>query len=177
VAIQEKTFTPVPKPGTKFTTSKKAKKKRFKKVRYLAISKLKDIAWKAFSRYIRAVRDAAPDQLGFSVCYTCGAVAPWPECQCGHYESRISSGTFLDERNNHSQCSSCNMWKKGNHRVYARNLVRDYGKNILDVLAELNMKPFKRTHEGWVKLILKYERKLKEAGIECPSRPAKLTVD
>ncbi len=170
------TFSPCPKPQKVFK-SKKTKKKRAKKVKYLPISKLKDIAWKVFSRYIRAVRDAAPDQIGFSVCYTCGKEAPWQQMQCGHYESRVSSGTFLDERNNHSQDEGCNLWKKGNLKVYARNLVRDYGKNILDELAELNMKPLKRTHEGWVKLILKYERKLKDAGIDCPSRPIKLTIE
>lgn len=178
------TFTAVPKPPKKEKKPKKfiarksaKKKKRAKKIKYLPISKLKDVAWKVFSRYIRAVRDAEQDTLGSSICYTCGKEKPWPEMQCGHYESRVSSGTFLDEKNNHSQCSDCNMWKKGNLKVYARNLVRDYGPKILDTLAEQNQKPLKRTHEEWVKLILKYEKKLTEAGIDCPSRPVKLTVE
>jgi len=69
------------------------------------------------------------------------------------------------------------MWKKGNLRVYAKNLVRDYGKNILEDLAAQNQKPLKLAHEEWVRRILKYERKLKEAGVDCPPRPEKLTVD
>lgn len=180
---QSKTI-PYPKPEKKekkkpkFVKRKAAKKKkRKKKIKYLPIAKLKDICWKAFSRYIRAVRDAAPDQIGFSVCYTCGAEKPWQEMQCGHYEERNKSGSFIDERNNHAQDESCNLWKKGNPRVYARNLVRDYGKNILQELSDLNKKPFKRTHEEWIKTILKYERKLIEAGIDCPARPKQLTVE
>lgn len=176
MTTEQKSFFPVPNPRKKFT-SKKAKKKQKKKLKYLPISKLKDIAWRVFSRYIRAVRDMAPDSPGTSVCYTCGKEDSWAKMQCGHFEGRISSGTFLDERNNHAQCPECNMWKKGNLRVYARYLVRDYGKTILDELAEMNTKPLKRNHEGWVKLILKYERKLNEAGIDCPSRPPKLTVE
>ncbi len=178
-------FTPVPKPEKKekkkpkFIKRKSAakKKKRKKKIKYLPVAVLKKIEWRAFSRYIRAVRDAAPDQIGFSVCYTCGKEGRWQDSHCGHYEERNKSGSFTDERNNHTQCEACNIHRKGNYKVYARNLVRDYGKNILQELADLNRKPFKRTHEEWIKLILKYERKLTEAGIDCPARPKQLTVE
>jgi hypothetical protein len=177
-------FTPVPKPEKKekkkpkFIKRKSAKKKkRKKKIKYLPISKLKDIAWKVFSRHTRAIRDASSDQLGYSVCYTCGKEKPWSEMQAGHYESRVGSQTFISETNVRCQCSDCNMWKKGNLRVFARNLVRDHGKNILDKLHSMNQKPLKRTHEEWIKIILHYERELKESGIDCPSRPPKMTVD
>lgn len=174
--IQQTVF-PVPKPQKHFK-SKKAKKKRAKKIKYLPISKLIDISWKAQSRYIRAVRDAAPDQIGFSVCYTCGKELRWQEAQCGHYIPKSAGGeTMYDSRNLASQCESCNLWKKGNPIPFARNLVRDHGKSILDELSELRKKRCKHPHEYWVKRILKYERKLKEAGIDVPSRPPKLTID
>lgn len=135
-----------------------------KKTKHLPISKLKDIAWKNFSRYIRAVRDKG-------VCYTCGVKLPWSSTQCGHYLSRVQSGTFLDERNNHCQCANCNMWKKGNEKEYARRLVRDYGPTILDDLHELNKRPLKRTHGEWQDLIVHYETKLIDAGIKPAFRP------
>lgn len=175
---------PVPKPPKKEKKQRKpiarksAKKKaRKKKIRYIPINKLKDIAWKVISRYIRAVRDAAPDQIGISVCYTCGKEMPWPEMQCGHYESRVNSGTRLEPLNLASQCPGCNLWKKGNIQVYAKNLVRDHGPKILEKLAELNSKPHKWQHGELVSYIEKYEKKLIEAGIDCPSRPPKLTVE
>jgi hypothetical protein len=183
--IEPPSFTPVPKPEKKekkkpkFIKRKAAakKKKRKKKIRYLPVHKLKDMAWKVISRYVRAVRDAAPDQIGMSVCYTCGVVKPWPEMQAGHYESRVNSSTRLELLNLASQCPSCNLWRKGNLQVYAKNLVRDHGAKILERLADMNMKPHKWVHSELVATILKYERKLTEAGIDCPARPKQLTVE
>ena len=141
-----------------------------KKINYIPIRKLKDLAWKNFSKYIRAVRDEG-------VCYTCGSVQKWQDTQCGHYESRKQSGSFLDERNNHCQCVKCNCWKDGNSNVYARNLIRDYGPHILNELAELNIKPLKHTHAEWVSIIMYYEAILELKGIKPAPRPKPLTIE
>lgn len=85
---------------------------------------------KVFSLYIRK-RDMIS---GWVQCFTCGALKPIEEMQCGHYVSRSHHSLRWDERNCHAQCVGCNIFKKGNMDEYAVRLVAMYGHSILEEL-------------------------------------------
>lgn len=99
------------------------------KIKEETYSQLLRKADKVFSDYIRE-RDNW-------TCFTCGKQGSKSEIQNGHYIERNKKGTRYDERNCNAQCSTCNMWKKGNLRVYAQRLVSKYGGGILDALQSL----------------------------------------
>lgn len=88
----------------------------------IPLPKLKKRADAVFSKWIRE-RDKA--------CYTCMRVIPTTELQNGHYVSRSYLALRYDERNNHAQCVSCNVFKHGNMTVYALRLINDYGTDLL----------------------------------------------
>jgi hypothetical protein len=94
---------------------------------------LKGLAWKKFSAFIRE-RDKG-------ICYTCGDTKPWREQQAGHFiHGSKYPVSYYDERNVHCQCIRCNHFLSGNLTVYAANLVRDFGPQILTELhAEKNI--------------------------------------
>lgn len=92
------------------------------------IKKLDDV----FSKYIR-LKNA--DENGIVKCYTCGKYHHWKEIQCGHYISRRHFGTRWEEKNCKPQCVGCNIFNQGSADTFARNLIREYGSDILELLA------------------------------------------
>ena len=84
------------------------------------------------------------------------------DMQTGHYEHGDYPGTWLNEKNLHTQCSQCNTYMGGNRNVYAIRLEARYGYGILQELArrlppltwtrsmlvEIYTKTYNRTHEG-----------------------------
>lgn len=82
-----------------------------------------------FSRFIR--------QRDKGQCYTCPNKNDPKNMQCGHFVPRQYSSTRYDERNNHCQCYACNMLYNGQPDIYALNLKRDYGDNIVSELNKL----------------------------------------
>jgi hypothetical protein len=77
----------------------------------------------AFGHYIRAKEK--------HICYTCGKRLEETKSQCGHYKSRSHLNTRYSERNCHCQCVGCNIFRSGNLTVYAVNLLKQYGDDIL----------------------------------------------
>lgn len=116
---------PLPRASIKKRVKVPTKKKPKAKTRSYYVKELDRV----FSIYIRR-RD---DGKG---CITCGVVKPWQEMQNGHYESRGKLPTRWDERNCHSQCMACNLFKKGNYTMYAIEMLRLYGDGILYELQE-----------------------------------------
>jgi hypothetical protein len=115
------------------------------------IKQAKTKAWWAFARYIRQ-RDKR--------CVTCGA----PGTQAGHYlpntdKPNTSLGgnqLWYDERNVHNQCATCNLWKSGNNKKYARFMQEKYGQNIDMLLYTLRNIPHKYTIEDIQEVEQKY---------------------
>jgi hypothetical protein len=101
-------------------------RKRPKKIR----SSLK-YADSAFSKYIR-IKYA--DENGYIHCFTCDAVDPINEMDCGHFVSRLHKSLRWDERNAHPQCRYCNRYNEGRKDVYAVRLIEKYGPDILNEL-------------------------------------------
>jgi hypothetical protein len=118
--------------------------------------------WSIFSQYIRR-KDA--DSNGIVSCISCGTRKHWKTVDCGHYIPKsISLSLRFDERNNHSQCTSCNLWKHGNAPQYALALQKLYGPGILEELDTFRRdnQGFKLSRTDYEELIEKYKVKLAE---------------
>ena len=116
-------------------------KKKPKKKTY---SQLKREADKVFSLWIRN-RDKR--------CFTCNSRN---FLQAGHFVSRSWSSLRYNEKNVNTQCSNCNVWRRGNYSVYALNLVKKYGPNILKEL-ESQKKVYQLKTKELKEIIKKYE--------------------
>lgn len=104
---------------------------------------LRDKAWNAFSKWIRA-RDGR--------CVTCGSVN---NLQAGH---RWHGKLDFDEININAQCSGCNKWKQGNLSKYDDYLITKYGMFVWTQLYERKNQAVAeyRTDEDYQALIEKY---------------------
>ncbi len=112
--------------------------------------------WKIFSEYIRR-RDKGK-------CYTCSTVKEWKNMDAGHYVNAGKSPPplYFNEKNVHAQCTACNRFKHGNLEVYARNLVRQYGANILEELETMRLAGGKWNSWTYQVKIDEYKQKLTE---------------
>jgi hypothetical protein len=114
--------------------------------------------WKVFSEYIRK-RDNG-------ICFTCGTKKDWKEQDAGHYipagVCQLSPALYFSEKNVNCQCTSCNRFKHGNLYVYALQLVRKYGADVI-----LELDALKRLHTKWTDWTYKiyideYKQKIKD---------------
>lgn len=102
-------------------------------VEKMKTSHIKKKIWEMFSKKIRN-RDA--DDRGYIKCFTCSAIKPIAEMDAGHYIHGKHPGTWLNEKNVNSQCTSCNQYHSGRREVYALELEAKYGHGILQELAK-----------------------------------------
>lgn len=73
-------------------------------------------AWEKFSQWIR--------QKAKGVCFTCGVVNRWQDCDAGHFRhDRLD----FDTRNVHCQCQKCNRYLHGNLANYTLALIEEIG--------------------------------------------------
>ena len=106
---------------------KKLKKKEKRENSYKKISKL---AWQAFSKF---VRQSVADFQGYTECYTCCVLMPWPQLQAGHFNHRGHRRyQLIDFELKHikPQCAPCNMYGVGNGEQYkfGKRLAEQYGE-------------------------------------------------
>lgn len=119
------------------------------------LPRLKKKLWKLFSEYIRK-RDA--DEQGMVKCFTCTRVSHWKEMQAGHFVAQsLGLWTVFVENNVHAQCAPCNLYKRGNPSVYALELVKRYGPDILGELQLLRKENYKINRAEYEELIKKYK--------------------
>lgn len=112
---------------------------------------------KIFSQYIR-LRDSKD---GYFTCCSCGQLKPYSLADAGHFINRRWMATRWDERNVHSQCSSCNRFDEGNLTGYYRFMLEKYGQQTIDILESVKT-PYKWTDGELDMLIKNYKRKVKE---------------
>lgn len=124
-----------------------------KKVKKTPLGKLKKLAWKTFSLWVR--RRGSPDGE-HNTCCTCGAFKKISELHAAHFiPSRRSSILFIEE-NCHPGCDGCNIWKGGARKEYEPFMLARYGQEKIDELKRLKHTIFKPTREYYEELIKKY---------------------
>ena len=100
------------------------------------------------------------DWREYGSCISCGVTRSSIELQAGHYYSRIHDFTTAlgDVRENvNLQCVPCNNYKRGNPQGYATGLIKKYGHDILDKLAEAKKTPKRYKIKELEALIEKYK--------------------
>lgn len=118
------------------------------------LDRLKDNAWKTFSKYIR-LRDKK--------CYTCPKGLAE---NAGHFWHNVLD---FDEENIHGQCVHCNKWLSGNLAVYSVNLLREIGKKrfeALDIRHTRAIGEGKHDEEYYQNIINTYKNKIKELPVD-----------
>lgn len=120
---------------------------------------LKRAAWRALSKYVRAVE---PN------CVTCGGR---PD-HAGHFQynterNQLLGGNALwyDRRNIHSQCIECNNYKSGNTIPYKVYMINRYGSEIIQEIRTLWQTPKKWTREEIIAIEQYYTKAYKDLGL------------
>ncbi len=90
------------------------------------------------------VRLKASDDNGYCSCVTCGVTRHYKDnMQGGHFIGRKWTATRLMEENVNSQCSECNMYKRGNIIPYTLYMIDTYGREFVEELEILKHKTVK----------------------------------
>ncbi len=125
-----------------------------KKRKKTPLGKLKKIAWKTFSLWIR--KRGSPDGE-HNTCVTCGAFKKITELHASHFiPSRRNSILFLEE-NCHPGCYVCNIMRHGALEDYYPFMLARYGQETIDRIKRLKNEIFKPTREYYEALIEKYQ--------------------
>jgi len=124
-----------------------------------SIKRLIQILDQLFSQYKRL---SNMDKQGFIRCFTCGGFFSYREIDCGHFASRMHKGTRYMEENTEPQCRKCNRFLEGVKDVFALNLQKKYGVDILQKINDKKNTITKFTATELEQLILSYKQKLKE---------------
>lgn len=118
-------------PGTVMLAKTKPKK--------ITLSKAKEKAWKAFSRYIRLKYSNG----GLCACITCGKEALWSDMQCGHGIPGRTNGILFLEEICRPQCFRCNYNMGGMQEVFVPYLIEMYGREGYDEFMRMKHSPKK----------------------------------
>ena len=113
---------------------------------------------RVFSTYIR-LRDA--DEKGYCRCISCGKIAHWKECDCGHYVNRRHMSLRYDEKNCNAQCRACNRFDEGNAVGYHAGLVKKYGAEVIQYLEVKKHNTAHFSDAVYQALIKEYQQKIK----------------
>jgi Bacteriophage Lambda NinG protein len=89
---------------------------------------------KADKLYSEVLRRKAANSGGQVKCYTCSTIKHWKEMQCGHFVTRTITTLRYHEKNTRPQCPGCNLFKQGCPDIFAYNLTKEYGNEILGEL-------------------------------------------
>lgn len=136
--------------------------------------KLKSMAWRAFSDYIR-LRDAilttgTDDEC---ICYTCKKRYPLIAIQAGHLIDGRQNVDLLDEELVKGQCRQCNVLKHGMQGVFLLNILKEKAEtsryenvSLSEIDKMLDRFQNKRqtvlNEEDLFEIYKKYTRKIKE---------------
>ena len=124
------------------------------------VGTLKKKADKLWSEYVRR---SNADEYGMVQCYTCPSTNErihWKAIQNGHFVSRTHTSTRFHKKNCKPQCIACNVWRRGNPSEFARNLVKEYGPEVLDELHELRNTTVKMRVSDYEELIEELKQQL-----------------
>lgn len=115
--------------------------------------------WKEFSLFIR-LRDA--DDQGYCKCFTCHRIYHFRKMDCGHGIGRQHKATKYNEKNNASQCASCNSFNGGRQDIFKIEVDKKYGPGTWDMLELASRQPCKRTAFEIHHLTIHYKNLVKQ---------------
>jgi hypothetical protein len=110
---------------------------------------------KVFSLYIR--HKYAKD--GMVKCYTCDAVKPIAQMQCGHFISRAYYSTRWEEDNCRPQDVSCNIYHQGMQYEFGRRLEKEIGIGRIEQMMEIKSHPARFSIADYQEMIDLYTTK------------------
>lgn len=131
------------------------------------LTKAKDKAWVAFSRYIRT-RDCIRfrKSLTEGICVTCKRVYPIGQLQAGHFIPGRNNAVLLDERIVYSQCAGCNLAPPrglgGNYIEYFVFMEHEWGREKIDEFRALKHQTKIMKAFDWSMEELKFKQKTDE---------------
>lgn len=117
-------------------------------------------AWDWFSKYIR-LRDCI-ETTGTSdrgKCITCGNEFEFKQLQAGHCIPGRGNSILLDDTLVAAQCVICNIWKKGQHGIFALRMIDKYGREYYEAAIRRSKQPKTMKAFEWEAEALKWKEK------------------
>lgn len=139
----------------------KRKSKVKSRTRTPSYAALKRILDRVFSEFVRRNN---VDRNGNVSCYTCQRVMPWRSTHAGHWIPRHRLSTRWHEANVKTQCPACNLYRRGQPHIFARNLMIEYGPEIIDKLISLSRQTTKLSRTDLQTMIENYSAKVEALG-------------
>lgn len=121
-----------------------------------------------FSRYIRLKHS----ENGLCTCYTCGAILPIKESECGHFQKRANKATRFHENNSRPQDKKCNSNIKHNGKQveFRINLINEIGLKEVEEIERLARSSVKMSAKDYRDIADHYREKVnqlqKELGVK-----------
>ncbi len=112
-----------------------------------------------FSRYKRL---SNTNDDGKIKCFTCERYFVYADMDCGHYVSRSYKSTRWLDENAEPQCRSCNRFHEGVKDVFALNLIKKHGQDILQQLSDKKRQIKKFTIDELAEIKKELQQKIKE---------------
>ena len=98
-----------------------------------SINKVKKELYKAVQLLARLQE---VDKYGYGKCISCWRIIKWNEGHGWHYIPRMHMATAFDLRNIHLQCPYCNNQLHGNLIEYRKNMIDQFGEDLVLELEE-----------------------------------------
>lgn len=113
-----------PKPVKRIKEKKPLKRSPVRRRSKSPLAKAKAKAWSAFSIYIRT---KYRNEDGTLTCYTCERRFPFKGMSAGHGIGGRNNAVLLLEQVVRPQCRGCNVWGRGQYRIFTRKLIEELG--------------------------------------------------
>ncbi len=110
----------------------------------------------------RIVRLMATDSEGICTCYICHSQGRWQDYQCAHFNRRSLMSTRFDIRFNlRANCKTCNEYKGGNLEMFAEELKKEMGEDIIETIQAKGREIWKPSNDELSQLLSDYKQRLK----------------
>lgn len=110
------------------------------------LAKAKAKAWTAFSLYIRT---KYMNEDGTITCYTCDKRYPFKSMSSGHGIGGRNNAVLLMEQVVRPQCAGCNIWGRGQYRIFTRKLIDELGLEEYDQINKMSQEILNFTAADW----------------------------
>lgn len=75
---------------------------------------------------------------GTITCYTCDKRYPFKSMSAGHGIGGRNNAVLLLEQVVRPQCAGCNVWGRGQYRIFTRKLIDELGLDVYDELVQIS---------------------------------------